>query len=173
MLTHNRLKNITLVFENCESMEIPGEFVKYIHINDISETGYGWNLSGKAGWYEVTKHSDDIRLKISKDFLDMPFVSFDGRKTNKTNYQRLIAWKDITWIYVKNSQYKFVLLKGFLKRLFGNHKISWKTHDNEYRYSVPWYFNEDDEKTRTNNKWQSIKTDNKGAIVITIKKEKS
>lgn len=125
-----KLKSVKLVFENCETLTIPGKEVRKLYVNNITRNGHGANLwyyshhkgNCHSGWYSESQSADTIEISVTKEFLDQPFYSFDNKKPEGcSNYERLIKWPDITQIYIVNKEYGYKLFVNpfkVVKRLF-------------------------------------------------------
>lgn len=110
------LKYVRLVYENCDTLTIPGKYIRNIFIGNITKTGHGANLwygSGfkgncHSGWYSEDVATDEVIIDIVKDFLDGDHSEF-GIKEKETfsRYDRLIRWNDITHIDIVNKEYKY------------------------------------------------------------------
>lgn len=178
------LKSVTLVFENCEALHIPGKVVKHIYVGDIHKTGSGANLCfdvGKHdysdGWYDENYKTDDFDICIDKEFLDKPYNSFMS-KNELTNFERLKRWPDITHVKVVNKVKGIKWLKFFKKRL----RLVWPKRDEEFYYTTAWYFptasatfidsDGKERNVRDANKWQKMNFFEKDNLVeIHIEKE--
>ena len=109
-IKEKRLKQVTLVFENCEIMTIPAKYIKWLNLDGITKDGYGINLGCLykdkcIGWYEEFKNVGSFIIDIDKTFLDTSYTSLIG-KTEHTKYDRLIEWKDITQVLIENKKYR-------------------------------------------------------------------
>lgn len=125
-----KLKSVKLVFENCETLTIPGKEVRKLYVNNITRNGHGANLwccglhkgNCHSGWYSESQSADTVEISVTKKFLDQPFYSFDSKKPAEySNYERIIKWSDIAQIYIVNKEYGykwFVNPFKAVKRLF-------------------------------------------------------
>ena len=151
MFKEKRLKQVTLVFENCEIVTIPAKYIKWRNLDGITKDGYGINLDciykdKCIGWYEEFKNVGSFIIDIDKAFLDTSFTGSFG-KTEHTKYDRLIEWKDITQVLIENKKYRYI----------SKFKIPVGTES--YHYYVPWCM-EDDDNTNSEfeNSWQKIES---------------
>ena len=103
----SKLKYIELILENCEVIKVPGKYVKHILVDGIKKDGYGYNLNFSDGWYSESNNTDKVEIEIDKNYLDNPFISFEGIKTDVSIYERLIRWKDITQIEIVNEEFGY------------------------------------------------------------------
>ena len=84
MYNSTRIDSIHIVFENCESIEVPMSDVRYIHLDDIRQSVWENNILFKK----------DFDLKYSKSASFCRLIIKD-----KPKYDRVNQYQDITWIY--------------------------------------------------------------------------
>lgn len=126
VVTKSYLKNVRLTFENCEDLVIPGKYVKHLYAGKVTKSGSGKNLWVSCskdkechdGWYDESESVDGFQITIDKKFLDSPFYSFMDKDSGMTKFQRLITWKDITWVNITNKQYRVIFIKNPVKYVF-------------------------------------------------------
>lgn len=109
----SNLKEVELIFENCEVLTIPGKYVTDLEIGNITKRGHGANLwmkvaRGKCndGWYYETCSAESVGIGIDKEFMNGHNCTLGGDKPfmEYTNLERVKKWADITHIKITNKE---------------------------------------------------------------------
>lgn len=103
----NKLLNIEIVFENCESVSFDVEDLAYIKIDDVSR-GYIWSRFEPAGLKFKNAGYVELMINASGNKPYDPFGIDDADDDDETTFSRLLEFQDITSIIVnlENGDYK-------------------------------------------------------------------
>jgi len=123
------IKSVEFVFENCETVNVPIEYVENFSLGDVCKT---ITFSGGS-----TKESESVTryyFVISKSFKDSGCETYFG----DNGYERLKKHMDICWIYIHNqdgSQEEYgVLWKD--EDMYTNHGQSFEEFDDSLLIEV-------------------------------------
>lgn len=152
----SELKQVELVFENCESLIVPGKHVRYLNFDGITKYGRGANLwwNGIGRWYDETERVACAEIGIDKSFLESSFKGLGGEESC-SKLERLKKWEDITWVHITNKEYFYIwyynpikFIKALVRKLKGT-RICLKSYSrscfkirkgsSKYKYCMPWY----------------------------------
>lgn len=84
-----KFKTLTLSFENCESLEIPADAIKYVSLEDITQNIYGEDNQIEVMYTAkntILQLDDGVLKKIKPTFSDLADVS---------GLKRLVSFNDI------------------------------------------------------------------------------
>lgn len=101
MLTKGaKLKQLTLVYENCETLEIPAEFVSWVSLSNISETitsNFSQQVYNDVEAKETVIYFDHIESLLKKA-TGMIFSPDDSKDNLDKKRALLLKRKDITHV---------------------------------------------------------------------------
>lgn len=139
----SRLKEITFVFENCDSLTIPGNYIGSFCVTDIKKY-IARRASNFIGEYDVAE-SFMIEIHKNADRFHKQFGEIQNY--GYTKFKRLTDWNDITNIEFEIEE----CLDGI------------NVSNKKYSYDVDWH--EDDE---FNNRYQKSYISELGHLYIVI-----
>ena len=102
------MENVQLIYENCEVLTIPTNFIKFIGLTDISKD-FTFNLNQE--YITSTVKEAIIIIKNVHKLTDKLYLNYDNAmvSTRESNYQHvfnlLVDRKDITGITINGTDY--------------------------------------------------------------------
>lgn len=102
------MKDVQLIYENCEVLTIPTNFIKFISLTDISKD-FTFNLNQE--YVTNTVKAAAITIKNVHKLTDKLYLNYDNAmvSTRESNYQHifnlLVDRKDITGITINGTDY--------------------------------------------------------------------
>lgn len=102
------MKNVQLIYENCEVLTIPTSFIRFIGLTDISKD-FTFNLNQE--YVNNTVKAAVITIKNVHKLTDKLYLNYDNAmvSTRESNYQHifnlLVDRKDITGITINGTNY--------------------------------------------------------------------
>lgn len=142
----SRLREITFTLENCDWITIPGNYVGSFCVTDIKKY-----ISKRASnWTNEYEVAESFMIEIH-ECANTIYKPFNQINENKTKFQRLMDWRDITQIDFE------------IEESWDGENASSK----KYSYEVDWH--EDDD---CDNRYQKVYLSPSGHLYIVISAEK-
>lgn len=102
------MKDVQLIYENCEVLTIPTSFIRFINLTDISKD---FTFSANQEYVTNTVKEAIITIKNVHKLTDKLYLNYDNAMVNdqESNYQHvfnlLVDRKDITGITINGTNY--------------------------------------------------------------------
>lgn len=142
MVEEKKLYSINLIFENCEEIEIPSEYINSISIWDLKKQIVG----GRPDRYFEHEIADDVVIKLDQSIDKLKYFQF-GIKDMEEKVMPRLFHNDITAINIKTINNSNVLEEKYIH--------------------VVW----NDENVEFVNDYQTTQTDYLGNVVVEIHKK--
>lgn len=102
------MKNVQLIYENCEVLTIPTSFIRFINLTDISKD---FTFNANQEYVTNTAKEAIIIIKNVHKLTDKLYLNYDNAMVSnqESNYQHvfnlLVDRKDITGITINGTNY--------------------------------------------------------------------
>lgn len=102
------MKNVQLIYENCEVLAIPTSFIRFINLTDISKD---FTFNANQEYVTNTAKEAIIIIKNVHKLTDKLYLNYDNAMVSnqESNYQHvfnlLVDRKDITGITINGTNY--------------------------------------------------------------------
>lgn len=162
MICISKLKQITLVLENCDAVTFNGKYIADFEVSDIQKdiSRLGCNS------IEETTYCKMFFIEISKSAKDIK-TAFCESGFNITAFNRLMEFNDITQLIftIEQEHYEYEHEENFTEE---EPKCTVTTTTKDYHFFVDW---SDTDYMRENNDYQSSYLSKCGNLYICISKD--